>query len=154
MKSRYQMAVLAIVLGGFAATAPAQVIFDENFDGGYTGAFGTGSYSGGSPTATGNAVLASGGNPNGCWQETMTTTTGSDYYTGQVQLTTVSGNTDSEPVGLRVVVRCQRQPGGQHPVYYPNLAEQLFWPLGFAAGHKCDGQRPVDVPPIPGRLSA
>ena len=42
-------------------------------------------------------MLASGGNPNGCWQETMTTTTGSDYYTGQVQLTTVSGNTDSNP---------------------------------------------------------
>jgi hypothetical protein len=97
MKSRYKIAALAIILGGFAATAPAQVIFDENFDGGYTGAFGTGSYSGGSPTATGNAVLASGGNPNGCWQETMKATTGSDYYTGQVQLMTVSGNTDPNP---------------------------------------------------------
>ncbi len=97
MKSRFQMAALTIVLGGLTATASAQVIFDENFDGGYTGAFGTGSYSGGSPTATGNAVLASGGNPNGCWQETMTTTTGSDYYTGQLQLMTVSGNTDPNP---------------------------------------------------------
>ena len=80
------------------ATAPAQTIFDENFDGGYTGSFGTGSYSGGSPTGyTATAVLASGGNPNGCWQETMTATTGSDYYTGQVQLMTVSGNTDPNP---------------------------------------------------------
>ncbi len=91
------MAALAIVFLGFAVTAPAQVIFNENFDGGYTGAFGTGSYQGGSPTGTGNAVLASGGNPNGCWQETMTATTGSDYYTGQVQLMTVSGNTDPNP---------------------------------------------------------
>ena len=97
MKSRFQMAALAIVLGGLTATAQAQTIFDENFDGGYTGDFGTGSYSGGSPTGTGNAVLATGGNPNGCWQETMTTTTWSDYYAGQVQLMTVSGNTDPNP---------------------------------------------------------
>ena len=91
------MAALAIVLIGFAATAPAQVIFDENFDGGYTGGFSTSSYYGGSPTGTDNAVLASGGNPNGCWQETMTPTTDNDYYTGQVQLSTVSGNTDPNP---------------------------------------------------------
>ena len=97
MKTEYQIAALAIVLSGFAATAPAQTIFNENFDGGYTGAFGTSSYSGGSPTATSNAVQASGGNPNGCWQETMTATTSSDYYTGQVQLMTVSGNTDPNP---------------------------------------------------------
>ena len=98
MKSRYQIAALAILLGGFAVIAPAQTtIFNENFDGGYTGAFSTSSYSGGSPTATGNAVQASGGNPNGCWQETMTATTSSDYYTGQVQLSTVSGNTDATP---------------------------------------------------------
>jgi hypothetical protein len=97
MKSRYQMAALALALGGFAASAPAQTIFDENFDGGYTGAFGTSSYSGGSPAATTNYVTTSGGNPNGAWRETMTPTTASDYYTGQVQLMTVSGNTDSNP---------------------------------------------------------
>src|ERR1700729_1527973 len=85
MKSRYQMAAFAIVLSGFAATATAQTIIDENFDGGYTGAFGTSSYSGGSPTATTNYVTASGGNPNGAWRETMTPTTANDYYTGQVQ---------------------------------------------------------------------
>ena len=98
MKSRSQLAVLAILLSGFVVTAPAQTtIINENFDGGYTGAFGTSSYSGGSPTGTGNAVQASGGNPNGCWRETMTATTSSDYYTGQVQLMTVSGNTDPNP---------------------------------------------------------
>ena len=92
------MADLAIVIIGFAVTAPAQTtIFNENFDGGYTGGFSTSSYYGGSPTGTGNTVLTSGGNPNGCWQETMTATTGSDYYTGQVQLSTVSGNTDATP---------------------------------------------------------
>lgn len=86
---------MAILLGGFVATAPAQVIiFNQNFDGGYSGAFGTGSYSGGSPTATANAVIATGGNPNGAWQETMTAATWSDYYAGQLQLMTVSGNTD------------------------------------------------------------
>ncbi|HXR04475.1 MAG TPA: NHL repeat-containing protein [Verrucomicrobiae bacterium] len=87
---------LAVVLGGFTAAAQT-TIFDEDFDGGYTGAFSTGSYSGGSPTGCTNFVLASGGNPNGCWQETMTPTTGSDYYGGQVQLLTVSGNTDTNP---------------------------------------------------------
>jgi hypothetical protein len=94
MKSRYQLAAMAIVLGGFAAAAQAQVIFNQNFDGGYSGAFGTAQYSGGAPTAIGNAVIGSGGNPNGAWQETMTTTTWSDYYAGQLQLMTVSGNTD------------------------------------------------------------
>jgi len=80
------MAALIIVLGGFAVTAPAQTtIFDENFDGGYTGYLGTGSYSGGSPTATNNAVITTGGNPGGAWQETMTATTWSDYYAGMVQ---------------------------------------------------------------------
>ncbi len=86
------------MLSGFVVTAPAQTtIFNENFDGGYTGTFGTSAYSGGSPTGTGNAVQASGGNQNGCWRETMTATTSSDYYTGRVQLMTVSGNTDPNP---------------------------------------------------------
>jgi len=88
---------MAIVLGGFVATAPAQIIFNENFDGGYSGAFGTSQYFGGAPTAYANAVIASGGNPNGAWQETMTTTTWGDYYAGQLQLMTVSGNTDANP---------------------------------------------------------
>ena len=70
------MAALAIVLNGFAAAVPAQTIFDENFDGGYTGAFGTSSYQGGSPTGCTNYVTASGGDPNGAWLETMTPTTG------------------------------------------------------------------------------
>lgn len=87
---------LAIVLGGFTAAAQT-TIFDEDFDGGYTGVFSTGSYLGGSPTGCTNYVLASGGNPNGCWQETMTATTGSDYYGGQVMLLTVSGYTDTTP---------------------------------------------------------
>jgi hypothetical protein len=39
-------------------------------------------------------VIATGGNPNGAWQETMTAATWSDYYAGQLQLMTVSGNTD------------------------------------------------------------
>jgi hypothetical protein len=91
------MAALAIMLGGFVATAPAQIIFDQNFDGGYTGAFGTAQYYGGAPTNYANAVIGSGGNPNGAWQETMSTTTWSDYYAGQLQLMTVSGNTDPNP---------------------------------------------------------
>jgi hypothetical protein len=86
----------AIVLDGFTAT-DWTIIFDENFDGGYAGEFGTGSYSGGSPTGCTNYVLASGGNPNGCWQVTMTATTSNDYCGGPVQLMTVSGNTDTNP---------------------------------------------------------
>ncbi|HLX94461.1 MAG TPA: alpha-L-arabinofuranosidase [Verrucomicrobiae bacterium] len=97
MKPSHQIAALVIVLGGFVAAVPAQTIFNENFDGGYTGYFSTGSYSGGSPTATNNAVIATGGNPGGAWQETMTATSWSDYYGGMVQLMTVSGNTDPNP---------------------------------------------------------
>jgi hypothetical protein len=96
MKSLHKLAALAILLGGLTATAQT-VIFNENFDGGYTGAFGLSHYSGGSPNNTTNLVLTTGGNPNGCWQETMTPTTSSDYYAGQVQLMTVAGNTDTNP---------------------------------------------------------
>jgi hypothetical protein len=88
------MFVILAILLAVPATAPAGIIFNQDFDGGYTGAFGMAQYSGGSPTGTANAVVLSGGNPNGAWQETMTTTTWSDYYAGQVQLMTVSGNTD------------------------------------------------------------
>jgi alpha-N-arabinofuranosidase len=90
------LAIVAVVLCAGAAGAQT-IIFNENFDGGYTGSFGTSHYSGGSPTGTANSVLSSGGNPSGCWQETMTTTTSGDYYAGQVQLMSVSGNTDSNP---------------------------------------------------------
>ena len=94
MKSRYLLLAISIALGGFTATAPAQVIFNQNFDGGYAGAFGSSQYFGGAPTNYANSVVPSGGNPNGAWTEQMTTTTWSDYYGGQLQLMTVSGNTD------------------------------------------------------------
>jgi hypothetical protein len=89
----------ATVLCGVCVTAAqAQVtIFNQDFDGGYTGSFGTSSYGGGTPTGTGNAVVTSGGNPNGAWTATMTTTTWGDYYGGQLQIMTVSGNTDPTP---------------------------------------------------------
>jgi hypothetical protein len=73
------------------------VIFNENFDGGYSGAFGTSQYFGGAPTNYANMVVSSGGNPNGAWTAGMTTTTWSDYYAGQLQLMTVSGNADPNP---------------------------------------------------------
>jgi hypothetical protein len=91
------LAAVTALLGGFVVTAQAQTIINENFDGGYTGAFGTSQYFGGAPTNYANAVLSSGGNPNGAWRATMTTTTWSDYYAGQLQLMTVSGNTDPDP---------------------------------------------------------
>jgi hypothetical protein len=94
----FQGAVVAAVLGGLVATASAQVtIFNQNFDGGYSGAFGTSQYFGGAPTSYANSVVSSGGNPSGAWTATMTTTTWSDYYAGQLQLMTVSGNTDPNP---------------------------------------------------------
>src|SRR5258708_2317761 len=78
--------------------AVAQTIFNQNFDGGYTGTFSVSSYvSGGSPANTATTVLASGGNPSHCLQVTMTANTSSDGYTGQAQLQTVSGNTDANP---------------------------------------------------------
>jgi hypothetical protein len=98
MKSRYHLAAMAIALGGFVATAQAQpIVINENFDGGYTGAFGTSQYFGGAPINYANSVVSSGGNPNGAWTEAMTTTTWGDYYAGQLQLMTVSGNTDPNP---------------------------------------------------------
>ena len=90
-------AVLAIFLLGLGPVAAQNVIFNQNFDGAYAGSFGLGHYSGGSPNNATNFTLAVGGNPNGCWQETMTPTTTGDYYVGQVQLTTVTGNTDTNP---------------------------------------------------------
>jgi hypothetical protein len=94
----FRLAIIAAVVGGIVATAQAQTtIFNQNFDGGYAGAFGTSQYFGGAPTNYANSVVPSGGNPNGAWTETMTTTTWSDYYAGQLQLMTVSGNTDPNP---------------------------------------------------------
>jgi hypothetical protein len=90
------VAALALFAGLPAATQAQQVIFNENFSGSY--AFGTSQYLGGSPSAYFNQVAASGGNPSGpCWVESMTTTTWGDYYAGQVQLMTVTGNTDPNP---------------------------------------------------------
>ena len=92
-----QLLAAAVLLGGLLATAQAQVIFNQNFDGGYAGAFGTSQYFGGAPTSYANSVVSSGGNPNGAWTETMTTTDWGDYYAGQLQLMTVTGNTDLNP---------------------------------------------------------
>jgi hypothetical protein len=97
MKYRFQTAALTVGLWSVAASASAQTIFNENFDGGYTGGFSTSSYSGGSPAGGTNYLITSGGNPNGAWRESMTPTTSSDYYAGQVQLSTVAGNTDTNP---------------------------------------------------------
>jgi hypothetical protein len=96
MKS-HLLAILAVLGLGLGTAAAQTIIFNENFDGGYTGAFGLHYYSGGSPNNATNYTLASGGSPNGCWQETMTPTTTSDYYAGQVQLMSVTGNTDTNP---------------------------------------------------------
>src|SRR5690348_12515559 len=80
--------LLPLLLCGFPTIA--QTIFNQNFDGGYSGTFSVSSYvSGGSPANTATTVLASGGNPNGCLRVTMNATTTSDSYTGQAQLQTV-----------------------------------------------------------------
>jgi hypothetical protein len=94
MKSSYF--ALPLLLGCLPAVA--QTIFNQNFDGGYTGTFSTSSYvSSGSPTNTSTSVLNSGGNPSHCMQVTMTANSSSDGYTGQAQLQTISGNTDANP---------------------------------------------------------
>jgi hypothetical protein len=93
----HSLAALAAISLGLGSAAAQTTVYNENFDGGYTGSFGLGHYSGGSPNNTTNLVLASGGNPNGCWQESMTPTTTGDSYVGQVQLMSVTGNTDTNP---------------------------------------------------------
>ncbi|HWX21297.1 MAG TPA: hypothetical protein VN578_15460 [Candidatus Binatia bacterium] len=96
MNAHRLFAVSSVVVAAFTASAQT-TIFNQNFDGGYSGSFSLGSYSGGSPTGTSTTTLGSGGNPNGCMQVKMTTTTSGDFYAGQAQLTTVSGNTDPNP---------------------------------------------------------
>ncbi len=93
-----QLVTFFIVLAALTTSAQT-TIFNQNFDGGYSGSFGIGSYIGGSPlpTATNITVLTSGGNPNGCLQVQMTANASSDYYAAQAQLMTVSGNTDPNP---------------------------------------------------------
>ena len=86
--------ILSATLG--VLTSSAQIlIFDQDFDGGYAGSFGNSDYSGGNPENASNAVQTTGGNPNGCWLETMTPTNNSTYYTGQLALMQVSGMVDS-----------------------------------------------------------
>src|SRR5689334_18102114 len=93
---KFHYFVLPLLLGCLPAVA--QTIFNQNFDGAYTGTFSTSSYvSGGSPANTSTSVLNSGGNPSHCLQVTMKATTSGDGYTGQAQLQTVSGNTDANP---------------------------------------------------------
>jgi alpha-L-arabinofuranosidase len=97
MKSLRRTATTASLLGCFTATAQT-VIFDQNFDGGYTGAFSTNAYvGGGSPVNYSVSLPTTGGNPNGCFEIKMTTTTSSDSWVGQAQLEEVSGNTDPNP---------------------------------------------------------
>jgi hypothetical protein len=84
------------MFGSFAAVGQT-TIFNQNFDGGYTGAYGNSQYFGGSPASYAYTNVPVGGNPNGCWFEFMNTTTWNDYYAGQIQLMTVSGNTDPNP---------------------------------------------------------
>jgi alpha-L-arabinofuranosidase len=139
-KSTHHLAILAIALGCSVATAQT-TIFDQNFDGGYTGAFGLSSYSGGSPAGASTTVLTSGGNPNGCLRVTMTATTGNDYYAGQAQLDTVSGGTDSNPAdytlafdaygsqaaGFNVLIQSWPNDyfGGSGPVVNAQVTDQL-----------------------------
>lgn len=90
------LALLSLLLVCFGASAQT-TIYDENFDGGYSGYLGLGTYYGGSPTATNYQIISTGGNPGAAFQITMGATTWSDYYAGMVQLMTVSGNTDPNP---------------------------------------------------------
>ena len=85
---RNQTTLLFLGLMTAAATASATTVFTQDFDGAYTSsgfAFNSGGYNaGGSPTATANAVLSSGGNPNGSFEVAMTATTSGDGWAGQL----------------------------------------------------------------------
>jgi hypothetical protein len=96
MKNLFQLTLAILLLGVLRATGQI-TIFDQDFDGGYAGAFGSGSYAGGNPTKASQSVQASGGHPNGCWLETMTPTDNSTYYVGQLQLMQVAGSVDPNP---------------------------------------------------------
>jgi hypothetical protein len=104
MKNLFQLASAVALLGALTATATAEIIFNQDFDGGYTGTFGTGQYFSSSdpPSAYGNSVITSGGNPNGAWQEYMTTTSWSNYYAGQVQIMQIDVHTDPNPADYTI----------------------------------------------------
>ncbi|HTR43639.1 MAG TPA: Ig-like domain-containing protein, partial [Pseudomonadales bacterium] len=96
MKYLTLLVIAAVALCAGAVKAQTTIV-NQNFDGSYAGSFSLGHYSGGSPLNITNQTSSSGGNPNGCWQESITTTTSGDYYVGQLQFTTVLGNTDTNP---------------------------------------------------------
>jgi hypothetical protein len=91
--------IVIVAAVALAASAPAiaQVAFNQDFDGGYTGTWGISTYQGGSPTDASAVVVSSGGNPNGAFQVLMTATTWGDYFAGQAQIMQASGNTDPNP---------------------------------------------------------
>ncbi|HEY3864044.1 MAG TPA: hypothetical protein VGO59_19405 [Verrucomicrobiae bacterium] len=96
LESPCRLAALIIVLGCRGANSQTTV-FDENFDGGYTGQFSTNTYGGGSPSSASTTIPITGGNPGAFFQVAVTTGTGSDYYAGQVQMETVPTNADPNP---------------------------------------------------------
>jgi len=104
MKMHYQLAAMIILLGVIVASAPADIIvFNQDFDGGYTGSWGTGQYySSPAPPTYGNAITAGVGNPNSAWQEYMTTDSWSNYYCGQMQIMQVYPPADTNPADYTI----------------------------------------------------
>jgi hypothetical protein len=92
--------ILAILVAA-PAMAPADIIINQDFDGGYTGGFGQGSYTFGgtveNPITFTKGVVSGVGNPNNAFQESMTPTDWGQGGAGQLQFGNVSGNTDPNP---------------------------------------------------------
>lgn len=101
MKSLYNLATMAVLLGGFAATAPAQVtIFSENFDTSLSPGTSFSSYFGGNTTSGSDTIVAGVGvGGTGGWQVVSTGASGGNagysYYGAQYQNPVVTGNTSA-----------------------------------------------------------
>jgi hypothetical protein len=86
LKQLTMFVILAILLA-IPATASAEIVFNQDFDGGYTGTFGTGEYaSSPPPTIYTKEIVTTGGNPNGAWLETMVTNDWGNFYAAQMQI--------------------------------------------------------------------
>jgi hypothetical protein len=101
MKSLSNLAVLAIVLGGFVATAPAQVtIFGQNFDSGLSPTESLGGYHGGDITSSTFGIVAGVGTGGTSGLQEVNGTAGNTgngygYAAVQLQELSVTGNTSA-----------------------------------------------------------
>jgi hypothetical protein len=101
MKSLFKLATMAIMVGGFVATAPAQItIFSQNFDSGLSASESLGGYHGGDITSLTFGIVAGIGTSGSSGVQEVNGTAGNTgngygYAAVQLQEHVVTGNTSA-----------------------------------------------------------